>query len=120
MDRTGQMGVPVITVDGDVVVGFDQARLDRLIASAGSGSRRLGASVAPANGGLRVGQVHPGSLAEKAGLKAGDFITTFDGDPVATPEQLSGRLARPRQRGVPLRIGAQRDGKTVELWLPAD
>lgn len=31
---SGQYGVPVITVDGQVVIGFDQAKLDRLLASA--------------------------------------------------------------------------------------
>ncbi len=29
---TGQLAVPVLTVDGNVVVGFDQARLDQLLA----------------------------------------------------------------------------------------
>ena len=29
--RTGRMAVPVITVDGEVVVGFDRGRLQRLL-----------------------------------------------------------------------------------------
>jgi len=29
--RTGRMAVPVITVDGEVVVGFDRGRLKRLL-----------------------------------------------------------------------------------------
>ena len=29
--RTGQMTVPVILVDDEVVVGFDRARLERLL-----------------------------------------------------------------------------------------
>jgi glutaredoxin 3 len=29
--RTGRMGVPVIVVDDDVVVGFDRGRLQRLL-----------------------------------------------------------------------------------------
>jgi glutaredoxin len=29
--RTGQMAVPVILVDDEVVVGFDRARLERLL-----------------------------------------------------------------------------------------
>jgi len=28
---SGQMGVPVVTVDGEVVVGFDKEQLDRLL-----------------------------------------------------------------------------------------
>ena len=31
IDKTGQMGVPVIDVDGEVVVGFDEAKLGTLI-----------------------------------------------------------------------------------------
>lgn len=29
--RTGQMGVPVIEIDGRPIVGFDQAKVDRLL-----------------------------------------------------------------------------------------
>lgn len=28
---SGQMGVPVITIDGEVVVGFDKEQLDKLL-----------------------------------------------------------------------------------------
>ena len=30
---TGRMSIPVIVVDGQVVVGFDKTRLERLLAS---------------------------------------------------------------------------------------
>ncbi len=29
--RTGQMGVPVVEIDGKPIVGFDQAKIDRLL-----------------------------------------------------------------------------------------
>ncbi len=29
--KSGQMGVPVILIDGEVVVGFNQDRLDKLL-----------------------------------------------------------------------------------------
>jgi len=32
IEKSKQMGVPVITVDGEVVVGFNQAKLDVLLA----------------------------------------------------------------------------------------
>ena len=32
VELSGQMGVPVIVVDGEVIVGFDQGRIDSLIA----------------------------------------------------------------------------------------
>lgn len=31
IQKTGQMGVPVTDVDGEVVVGFDKARLKKLL-----------------------------------------------------------------------------------------
>ena len=31
IDKTGQMGVPVIDVGGEVIVGFDEARLKQLL-----------------------------------------------------------------------------------------
>ncbi len=31
IDKTGQMGVPVIDVDGDVVVGFDESKLGSML-----------------------------------------------------------------------------------------
>jgi glutaredoxin-like YruB-family protein len=30
-DRSGQMGVPVIDVDGEIVIGFDRERLAQLL-----------------------------------------------------------------------------------------
>ena len=32
IQNSGQMGVPVITVNGEIVVGFNQALLDKLLA----------------------------------------------------------------------------------------
>ncbi len=31
IQKSGQMGVPVIIIDGEVVVGFNQSRLDGLL-----------------------------------------------------------------------------------------
>jgi len=31
IDKSGQMGVPVIIIDGEIVVGFNQALLDKLL-----------------------------------------------------------------------------------------
>ncbi len=33
IDASGQMGVPVIVIDGDVIVGFDKTRIDTHLAS---------------------------------------------------------------------------------------
>ena len=31
IQKTGQMGVPVTDIDGEIVVGFDKARLNKLL-----------------------------------------------------------------------------------------
>jgi glutaredoxin-like YruB-family protein len=31
IEKSGQMGVPVLTVDGELVIGFDRERLDNLL-----------------------------------------------------------------------------------------
>ena len=33
IQKSGQMGVPVIVIDDQVVVGFNQAQLDKLLSS---------------------------------------------------------------------------------------
>lgn len=32
--KSGQMGVPVIEFDGDIVIGFNRSKIDQLVASA--------------------------------------------------------------------------------------
>lgn len=31
VEKSGQMGIPVIDIDGDIVVGFDRTTIDRLL-----------------------------------------------------------------------------------------
>ena len=31
VEKSGQMGVPVIDIDGEIIVGFDRARIDSLL-----------------------------------------------------------------------------------------
>ena len=91
---SGQQGVPVITVDGQAVIGFNQPRLMQLLNHARQSKPRLGASIADAasqarkrpgipTSGAYVGRVRPGSPAEQAGLRPGDVITSLGGEPVA-------------------------------------
>ena len=85
MGLTGQNGVPVTVIDGQKVVGFDQPRLEWLIAQAKANTTpRFGAAVTdvgkagkegiPVNFGAYVGGIRVGSIAEKAGLAVGDVI----------------------------------------------
>jgi serine protease Do len=65
------------------------------------------------NGAL-VSAVAPGSAAEKAGLKAGDVITSLGGEPVQVAGDVSNRigLARPGER---LKLTVWRDKQRTEL-----
>jgi glutaredoxin 3 len=128
LQQLGQRGVPVILVNGHMVVGFDRAQLERLLAGpkaeAGAGRPRLGASIADAahhalpgsQPGAYVGRVRPGSPAARAGLQPGDIIVALAGQPVgsaAAMEQMMSRLEP--QHPVPVRI--LRNGQTSELML---
>ena len=95
--RSGQQGVPVITVDDQVVVGFDRPRLERLIAGAKARRPTFGAAVADAASylakrgmvpifGAFVGKVSPGSPAARLGLQPGDVITQIGLRPISNAE----------------------------------
>lgn len=87
--KSGQQGVPVIEIDGQIVVGFDRSRLERIIADVQSGRVPFGAAVADASKilmqrgqipvfGAYVGKVSPGSPAHRAGLAPNDIITELN------------------------------------------
>jgi S1-C subfamily serine protease len=90
MTLTGQMGVPVIVVDGQAIIGFDRPRLQQLLAAGGNNRRpRLGLKVTDASTVVRkpgeppvfgalVGSVARSSSGEKAGIRAGDIITSIN------------------------------------------
>jgi serine protease Do len=60
--------------------------------------------------GVLVRQVEPGGPAEKAGLKAGDIITTIDGRSIKDGDDLVNEIAS-RRPGSSIRLGYLRDGK---------
>ena len=108
---TGQGAIPVIVVNNEVVVGFDRARLEYLLANATQGKVTFGASVADASKiavkrgqipifGAFVGKVAPRSAAERAGLQPGDIITELNLRPIHNAEDVEKALAdlRPGSR----------------------
>ena len=89
VNLTGQMGVPVILVDGQVVIGFDRARLESLLAQGRHKPPRFGLKVADASRrarksgeppvfGALVGSVARSSPGERAGIRVGDIITEIN------------------------------------------
>ncbi len=102
---TGQMGVPVTVIDGQVVVGFDQPRLEWLIAQAPNNiPLKFGAAVAdigksgrkdlPIKFGAYVGNIKPDSIAEKSGLEPGDIIIQFNNQGVSRAAHLEVLFAK--------------------------
>jgi S1-C subfamily serine protease len=111
--RSGQQGVPVITTDDEVIVGFDQVRLAR-IADRFAGPKRPPLGLLAANTesyfarhpeaatkvpagtkGVYVGEVRPDSVAERAGMRPGDVVTGLAGKRVrdmAILDQMVGTL----------------------------
>jgi S1-C subfamily serine protease len=95
VNLTGQMGVPVIVIGGESIVGFDRQRITELIEAGKTASApapekvRFGLKIADAQKvtqpqgavavtGAIVGEVASGALGEKAGLKTGDIITRIN------------------------------------------
>jgi serine protease Do len=70
--------------------------------------------------GVLVDEVVPGSPAEKAGLKQGDVITTFDGQPVRTREGLQ-YLVSTSDSGKSYTVHYLRDGRSNSVTItPVD
>lgn len=124
MRVSGQQGVPVITVDDQVVVGFDQPRLMQLLKAR---KPRLGASIADAasqarkkpgipSSGAYVGRVHPGSAAQRAGLTAGDVIVAFGGQPVTRADDVH-RLVAEWPQGLEVSVDYLRAGQKRETLI---
>ena len=101
---TGQNNVPVTVIDGQTVVGFDQPRLEQLIAQAEAAARpKFGAGIAnvgkvgrkgvPIIFGAYVGRIGTGSIAEKVGLAIGDVIIQMNNKQISDTADLEHFLA---------------------------
>ena len=64
--------------------------------------------------GAEVADVEPGSAADEAGVRAGDVITEFDGEAIASPDDLVAAIAG-RQPGDAVTLTVERDGETRSL-----
>ncbi len=103
--NTGQMGVPVTIINGQIVIGFDRGRLEQLLTQAQKRQRpSFGVSIADASKitakqgpgiifGAYVGKVSPGSAASRVGLIPGDIITELNTKNVANASDLEKALS---------------------------
>jgi glutaredoxin-like YruB-family protein len=124
---TGQSGVPVIAIGGQVIVGFDRVRLEQLLASTPKTNGKnpsFGLSVANASKvvynfgddqifGAFVGKVAPLSLGQKLGLKKGDIINIVNSKPVQNVDELENALAT-LSKGDRVAIGYIRNKKPYQ------
>ena len=69
--------------------------------------------------GVLVQEVTPGGPAEKAGLKAGDIITTIDGRSIKDGDDLVNEIAS-RRPGSNIRLGLIREGKPTDVAVTID
>ena len=142
----GNSGGPLVNLDGEIVgvneigVGslggaipatIAKAVADEIIARgsvarswAGLGAQPLLKSQ-PADAGVVVGWVLPGGPADRAGLQAGDLITSFDGTPVSaarTAEDLPAfnRLVFSTPVGKSITVQGSRAGEPREWTLITD
>ncbi len=140
VNLTGQMGVPVTTIAGESIVGFNQPALKAAVARLrqqaggqpenGPGATiKLGALVGDASRlavpgqtsrlGAVLGTVKPGSLALQGGLREGDIITGLNGRPVNNAADMAAALLAVAARQSPaLDITLWRDGAEKNIRLP--
>lgn len=124
---SGQRGVPVVLIDGQVVVGFNRPLLDQLLARWATQPPRLGAAIADASriaarkglqlpDGAYVGRVDPGSAAARAGLHPGDVIVQLAGQAVRTDQDVDRIMANVRP-GQVVDLLAWRNGQTIRMTV---
>jgi len=124
---SGQRGVPVVTIDGQVVVGVNRPLIDQLLARRAPRPPRLGAAIAdavriaakkglPLPEGAYVGRVDPGSVADAAGLRPGDVIVQLAGQAVRTDQDIDRMMANVRF-GQAVDLLVWRNGQTVRMTV---
>ncbi len=64
--------------------------------------------------GALIGSVAPGSSAQRAGIKAGDLVTTVNGATIKSPAELRAAIGMAKI-GDELELGLVRDGKTLKI-----
>lgn len=111
--RTAQAVADQLIRTGKVERGYIGVRLQELTSGIAQALGRPDAK------GALIASVEPGGPAEKAGLKAGDLITSIGGRAIAGPRDLSRAVAGIRP-GTRTPLGVIRDGKAQEITVAID
>jgi serine protease Do len=74
---------------------------------------------APDGEGILVREVNPGSAAEKAGVKAGDVITSLNGDKIHGLAELRSKLAGNDGKSIKLGVLRNKSALTLDVEIPA-
>lgn len=120
INKTGQMAVPVTLINGQVIIGFNQQELKRVLMQQ---KPIFGASLADARKitarsqtkpvfGAYVGRVRPGSVAEKLGLVPGDIIKSLNSQSINNVDDFESAINR-LNRGAPFSLVFYRDGQQI-------
>ena len=129
VNMSGQQGVPVIVVDGQIVLGFNQPAIDQLLRQRSSHPPRLGIAVADAkqiaaNKGIRlpegayVGRVNVASTAAYAGVRVRDVIVQLAGQPVRTDQAVHRIMAQEQyNKNVELTVWRNEQQLTLQAQL---
>jgi S1-C subfamily serine protease len=131
---SGQQGVPVTVADGDVILGFDQAKFAKL-AEQFAGPKRpplgilaadveeylakhpeIAEKVPAGTKGVYVGKVRPSTVAFRAEIKPGDVITSFAGKRVRNMAALD-QMVETLKAGDKATLKFVRDGEDQSVVL---
>lgn len=116
VQKSGQVGVPVTVVDGEVIIGFDRGKLERVLASQkpALGIRVASAAAKGLRAGALVGEVYGGSFGERAGLQRGDIIIEAEGQKIWGPADLEKTVSY-LGKGKPITFIVMRGNERHEL-----
>jgi membrane-associated protease RseP (regulator of RpoE activity) len=126
--RLGRVTTPVVQIGERLLVGHDPVQLARFLpregedeptVSFGAAVRSVTAQIAaerglPATYGVEVGNVHEGSPAEAAGIRAGDLITEIGPYTINGGADQFRRAVAIRHPGDTMALSVWRDGGTTE------
>ena len=96
---SGQRGVPVLLIDGQVVLGFNEPMIAQLLDQRATRPPRLGVSIADSSRiaerkasslprGAYVGKVNPASSSALAGMRPGDVIVQLAGEAIHSDQDV--------------------------------